>query len=82
MPAMQKTQKPTGTNKNRSTSSDLVQLLGNARGLAGRLLYGCSTSCGSGGGLAFANVALGGGDGVVALLRPRRLLGPLRILPC
>ena len=46
--------------------------------LAGGLLGDRSCGCG----LAFADVALGGGDGVAALLCPRRLLGPLRILPC
>lgn len=63
------------------TNKMTLNLLGVRRGsgLTGGLLdcWGCGSR------LALADVAVGGGDGVVCLLLlPCRLLGPLRILPC
>ena len=51
---------------------------GRRDGLPGGLLGDRCCGCG----LAFADMAVGGGDGVVALLCPGRGLGPLGILPC
>lgn len=58
----------------------MLRLLGRRRrdSLASGLLSNRSGVCG----LAYADVALGCGNGVVVLLCPGRGLGPLGILPC
>jgi len=76
--AMQKTQIMFKQRKYETTLRLLRHRSGRRDGLTSRLLGDRCCGCG----LALANVALGGRDGVVVLLCPGRGLGPLGILPC